>query len=124
MQKFIIIIALSVSFFICKQSSSYKGQLNCQSLSHNMNDLLIDFPDGRIRNFCNAAELSCERFKQLKILENAIQTETPKNQEALKAFLDALSANVKSQLALDLDMCELGLFSLFPDKYRQKFLAD
>lgn len=124
MHKFITIIALGASFFIQKESYSYKGQLTCQNLSDNMNELLVDFPDGRIRSFCNAAELSCERFKQLKTLENALQTATPKNKQALTALLQALSPNVTSQLALDLDVCELALFSLFPDKYRQKFLAD
>lgn len=124
MRKFIFIIAFGASFFLHKESYSYKSQLTCQNLGNNLNQLLIDFPDGRIRGFCNAAELSCERFKQLKSLEDAIQNATPKNKEALTALFQALSPNITSQIALDLDVCELALFSLFPDQYRQKFLVD
>ncbi|AIL12395.1 hypothetical protein IM40_00865 [Candidatus Paracaedimonas acanthamoebae] len=124
MRNFIFIIVFVASFFAQKEGYSYKGQLTCQNLSDNLNQLLVDFPDGRIRGFCNAAELSCERFKQLKSLEQAIQKATPKNKEALTALFHALSPNVTSQLALDLDACELALFSFFPDQYRQKFLVD
>lgn len=124
MRNIISIIVLAASFFASKESSSYQGQLNCQNLSDNLNQLLLDFPDGRIRNFCSAAETSCERFKQLKSLEMALKTATPRNKEALSALFQALSPNITSQLALDLDVCELALFSFFPDQYRQKFLID
>jgi hypothetical protein len=124
MKKFIFITGFCFSFLVQKESYSYKGQLTCQNLSDNLNQLLTDFPDGRVRGFCNAAELSCERLKHLKSLEEAIQKATPKNKEALSALYQALSPNITSQVALDLDACELALFNLFPAQYRQKFLVD
>ncbi|MBN9412424.1 MAG: hypothetical protein J0H12_00660 [Candidatus Paracaedimonas acanthamoebae] len=123
MQKLISIVILSASFFIQEKGYSYKAQLTCQNLSDNMAQLLVDFPDGRIRSFCGAAETSCERSKQLKELEKIIQKATPTNKEALSALFEALSPNITSQLALDLGVCELALVSLFPDQYKQKFLA-
>lgn len=123
MQKLISIIILSVSFFIQEKGYSYKAQLTCQNLGDNMAQLLADFPDGRIRNFCSAAETACERSKQLKELEKIIQKTTSTNKEALSALFEALSPNIVSQLALDLGVCELALVSFFPDQYKQKFLA-
>ncbi|OJX11368.1 MAG: hypothetical protein BGO77_06725 [Caedibacter sp. 37-49] len=124
MKLFTFAILFGISFFIQSEGHSYKSQLTCQNLTDNLNQLLTDFPDGRIRGFCNAAELSCERFKQLEKLEKAIQTATPKNKEELMALWHALSPNITSQMALDLDACELALFAFFPQQYRQKFLKE
>ncbi len=118
------VIIFGISFFVQTKGYSYKSQLTCQNLTDNLNQLLTDFPDGRIRGFCNAAELSCERFKQLETLEKAVQTAAPKTKEELMALFQALSPNITSQMALDLDACELALFAFFPQQYRQKFLKE
>lgn len=124
MKKFIFILICGISFLTQSDCFSYNGQLTCKNLSNNLNQLLTDFPDGRIRGFCNAAELSCERFNQLKSLEDAIQKATSGDKELLTALFHSLSPNITSQMALDLDACELALFALFPEKYKQNFLKE
>jgi len=113
MMKFLIPLSVvSILFFSCNTN---KNTPNYADASF---DVVIESSYG------GKDEKSYEVIKSNSELEKAIQTATPKNKEELMALWHALSPNITSQMALDLDACELALFAFFPQQYRQKFLKE